>query len=586
MDTAKILIDEGAVSCSLDSSGYSALSVLIDRLPKLALEALSQLHKRDVISMNDYYYLQHLEASRQKIETKSARTALETAVVTRKYEVVTHPVMQRLIYNKWILYGRLSTTYDLLFHAAFGILWTSVSIGTPQHGRDLYRPMEDHIWRVVIGLLILLLTVYDIGRLFYGTFCTIFLDYIAGYDSKESLGKKHAEEIMLLYCSYLIFSTISFVLFSFECPNNSTVLIITIIVSYYVVATRKLQRSKKNWIEWRINELENDLKYCHPRWPQERKYIEYEMKRVKSLPMYNELGAWFYLDWVILILIIASIITHFVFFYDESIATRYLYTRVISVMNLLVWLRLLKYVRPFPGLGTLVIILGETSGDFVNWAFLFFLLLIPFSAAFMINFGPLSVHSVHGFHEVGEILYTVFQIAVGDNFNMEGIVEADPVMARILVVLYVTAVTIVTLNLLIALLSDTFSRVYSNAVANTIMQRALKVVDAERMLSKKKKLQYREFMKTNCSPEVLRMSFDGRRVESPSEIAETEIATEVQIMKGVLDDRFSKVYGEKTCDFDAILKQVTVVRNKQDDLTNDIMAVKKLVNKLTGKVRC
>ena len=168
VETAKTLIEEGAASCLPDSSGYTALSVLIDRMPELALVALSQLHKRDVISMKDYYYLQHLEASRQNIETKSTRTALETAVSTTKYEVVTHPVMQKLIANKWAQYGRWSTITDLLFHAAFGIMWTSVCLGTPKNGRDLYLPLEDHVWRIVIGLIVILLTVYDIGKHAYG----------------------------------------------------------------------------------------------------------------------------------------------------------------------------------------------------------------------------------------------------------------------------------------------------------------------------------------------------------------------------------------------------------------------------------
>ena len=325
------------------------------------------------------------------------------------------------------------------------------------------------------------------------------------------------------------------------------------------------------------------MKYCHPRWPQEKKYIEYEINRVKSLPQYNAFGSWFYLDWAILILIIATIITHFLFFVNDSFVVRYVYTRVISIMNLLVWLRLLKYVRPFPGIGTLVIILGETRGDFINWAFLFFLLLIPFSAAFWINFGPLSIHDVHGFHTVPELLYSVFQIAVGDEFNLDEIVDSDAATARVLVALYVTTVTIVTLNLLIALLSDTFSRVHSNAVANTVMQRAIKVVEAERLLPKKKKKQYREYMKANCSPEVLAMSFDGKDVGSPSQKAEMDVVSDIGLIKRLINDRFSKMYGQSTSDFDTILNSVQTTKTEQGALTNDIMEIKKLVRKLTGK---
>ena len=253
-------------------------------------------------------------------------------------------------------------------------------------------------------------------------------------------------------------------------------------------------------------------------------------------------------------------------------------------MNLLVWLRLLKYVRPIPGIGTLVIILGETRSDFANWAFLFILLLIPFSASFWINFGAISMHEVHGYHRVPELLYTVFQIAVGDEFHLEGIIESDAVMARILVALCVTAITIVTLNLLIALLSDTFTRVHSNAVANTIMQRAIKVVEAERMLPKKYKLQYEEYMKTNCSPEVLKMSFVGKNVVSPSERAEIDMVSDIHTVKTVIDDRFSMVYGQNmTSDFDIIIEGVRTVRNKQSDVTNDILKIKEYVDKLTGK---
>ena len=166
-----------------------------------------------------------------------------------------------------------------------------------------------------------------------------------------------------------------------------------------LIATMKARKSQKVWVDRRIAELEDDRKYCHPRWPQEEKYIKLEIKRVKSLPLLNSFGAWFYLDWIVLILIILTTATSVVYYYQDDSATRYLYTRTISIVNLLVWLRLLKYVRPFHGIGTLVIILGETVTDFLNWAFLFVLLLVPFTAGFWINFGAVSTHPVDGYKE-------------------------------------------------------------------------------------------------------------------------------------------------------------------------------------------
>lgn len=162
--TAKELIDEGAASCLLDSSGNSALSVLIDRLPHLALDALNQLHTTDIITLKESYYLNFLEASRMSLETKKARTPLETAVITGKFEVVSHPVMQRLIHNKWVQFGRMSTVLDLCFYIVFNIMWTAMSVLTPAKGRDMYNPLGDNIWRVILALCITIMMMYQVWR--------------------------------------------------------------------------------------------------------------------------------------------------------------------------------------------------------------------------------------------------------------------------------------------------------------------------------------------------------------------------------------------------------------------------------------
>ena len=359
---------------------------------------------------------------------------------------------------------------------------------------------------------------------------------------------------------------------------------ITLFVFVNFTATIQSRNSQANWINWRTSQLQEDLNYCHPRWPQERKYVDYEVKRVRSLPLFDAYDAWFYLEWIILVLIVATIATHFAYFKIDSSVTRYIYTRTISVVNLLVWLRLLKYVRPFPGIGTLVIILGETSNDFVNWAFLFFLILVPFTAAFWINFGEIAPHPIHGYHSTNEIIYTVFRIALGDDFHLEEIVEADPVMARILVALYVTAMTIVTLNLLIALLTDTFSRVYGNAVANTIMQRAIKTVEAERMLTKRYRAKYREHMRLVCSPEVTIMQVDSWNPRNEGKIAEDEMTRNLVELKLILNDRFGKVFGKnKSSDFDSILDDLGKLQALQNQLSDDLMKINEMMNLLSGK---
>lgn len=159
--TAKILIDEGASSWLLDASGNSALSVLIDRLPHLSLDALDQLHATDVITQKEFYYIHFLESSRIKLETKKARTPLETAVFTRKFEVVCHPVMQRFIDTKWIYFGRRTTILDLCFFTFFNVLWTAMSMLTPRTGKELYAPLIENAWRVSLLLIIVIMIIYQ-----------------------------------------------------------------------------------------------------------------------------------------------------------------------------------------------------------------------------------------------------------------------------------------------------------------------------------------------------------------------------------------------------------------------------------------
>ena len=178
----------------------------------------------------------------------------------------------------------------------------------------------------------------------------------------------------------------------------------------------------------------------------------------------------------------------------------------------------------------------------------------------------------------------MFRIAVGDDFNLEGIIEADPVMSRILVALYVTAVSIVTLNLLIALLTDTFTRVYGNAVANTIMQRAIKVVDSKNSLTKNQWLKYEEYMRTNCSPEVINIEVKERSSSNDEQMAQFEVQNQLIHLNELLADRFGRVYGKsKPSDFDALLHDIRQLRTMQEELLQDLVRIQELLNMYSGK---
>ena len=38
----------------------------------------------------------------------------------------------------------------------------------------------------------------------------------------------------------------------------------------------------QNWVKWRTNELEEDMKFCHPRWPEEKVFLLSEKKALED----------------------------------------------------------------------------------------------------------------------------------------------------------------------------------------------------------------------------------------------------------------------------------------------------------------
>jgi hypothetical protein len=64
--------------------------------------------------------------------------------------------------------------------------------------------------------------------------------------------------------------------------------------------------------------------------------------------------------------------------------------------------------------------------------------------------------------------------------------------------------TVLCLNLYIALLSETFNRVYQNATANASLLQANTILQIEKLLSKKKKVKAFTHIQEECAPLVSR----------------------------------------------------------------------------------
>eukprot|EP00794_Sanderia_malayensis_P005153 gene5153-5803_t len=257
-------------------------------------------------------------------------------------------------------------------------------------------------------------------------------------------------------------------------------------------------RERREYLKWRESEMTKEFEHCHPRWPEERAYLEREITELLASNMSYFVDWWNYFDWLTYISVIATLVAHAVAYANES-PDAYEAEHVIgSIMLILQWLRLMKFVRAFHALGPFVVILNHVASDTARFAFLFFEFYIPFSAAAWILFGR---QSIPGYSNIEELFYNLLQITVIGDYGFSDLAAKHGRTARLLCGTYIVLSGIVCLNLFIALLSDTFQRVYDNAKANAQMLRSARVLSFEDNFSKKQRKRYRNYIDKNCSPE-------------------------------------------------------------------------------------
>ena len=191
-------------------------------------------------------------------------------------------------------------------------------------------------------------------------------------------------------------------------------------------------RELENWREWRASELNKDIKYCHPRWPQETKYLQSEIDAVRNLSLISSTDWWIYFDWITLVLVLASIGTHVAFFCYSTDVFKEIHHHTMIPLLMILWFRLFKYARPFESAGPFVVIFGNVMGDIAKWGFLNSIIIIPFTCAFWITFGAISLHPVDGYDSVGSLMYNIFSMMVVGDHQFPKLVEANPILSRFL----------------------------------------------------------------------------------------------------------------------------------------------------------
>ncbi|XP_070554969.1 polycystin-2-like protein 2 [Ptychodera flava] len=283
------------------------------------------------------------------------------------------------------------------------------------------------------------------------------------------------------------------------------------------------KRELQEWKAWKLWILENDMADCHPKWPQEKEWLDNEIEDINKMKASYFHDYWNIFDWFVYILLTACVVLHFIDIIIvphelcspgngttgnattepvkvdddeiESLASR-LHIRVFSITIIFVWVRILKSARAFMTLGPFIAMCYKILADVARFLFLYIVFYIPYTSAFWMMFGG----DVEEFETISETLFSLFRMTLVDEYNYEGLKEENPIMCDILVGTYLAISAIVLLNLFIAMLSETFVRIHDNAYSIALMERAQIILCIEDNLPDSWKNYFRKYINEHCNP--------------------------------------------------------------------------------------
>jgi len=551
-ETAKELVERGAKVAVTDITGYKCITHMIIKMAPVAKIALDKFHRKDKRNRKQFYQLSHLEVDdsiyentkvefdekslSEELELCLAKSPLEAIVEHQQIDLILHPVITRLIDVRWQQFGRRVAWWNLLLNVLYVVIWTVVAVYVPWYIRPQYSFPQDgaRIAFLVIG--------------------TLFSVYFMITEIMEVL---------------------------------------------------KSRKKFDEWKEWRLLEIKKDIHNCHPKWPDEREYLLGEIKIIQdSVPSYFK-DWWNYFDLIVYMLTFLILIVHVIDVLDtnpvpmcclfgEPSCENGSYTvcleenayvnnksitvwlnRIFVIMIIFMWLRLMKYCRAFRQLGPFIVMLTKMGSDILRFLYLYLEFLIPFSVSFWMIFGGLSF--IPTMLRVDRVIVSLYRLTLVDDYQFDEMTSYDVVMGYFLIISFSFLSAILCLNLLIALLSDTFMRVYDNARANAVMQQASLLLSFQ---DSEKKKRFQRYLKENCNPEE--QVYDDDVTDNDQQNLE-KVTIQIKDQLDFLMDRLQidKNFDEEDLnEFDEKTNKLSPVQQQNQDIN-----IYQNFNNLSAKVR-
>nr|KAG5703897.1 hypothetical protein BaRGS_008156 [Batillaria attramentaria] len=440
-ETARLLLELEAPIGVSDYQGQKAITWMITKMAPVAREALDQFRRIDRHARKQYFYLNLLVQDRVKDPKGQSQTPLYVAVTFKQYDLLLHSTFRKLLNVMWRKYARFWAVWNLTINFIYILLWTIIGIIVEYDQRHIYRWPTD-VYRIVLWVVAVAFTAWQI-----------------------------TEEVMEFIRS---------------------------------------KRNHKKWEDGRQKSIECDRKFCHPRYPEEDAYLRSELKALEDLSPKYFSDAWNIFDWLCYILLFVDIATHVadIVAHSETLARAHI--RLMALTIIMLWLRLMKNARAFALLGPFIVMLGHMMKDCARFLFLYMEFYIPFMAVFWMLFGgtkraegdPDTQVIVSGFHYPLELIFSLFRLTLVDEYDYDNMKDVDEVFTDIVLIAWFFLSSILCLNLFIALLSDTFQRVYDNAQANAVMQKAQTVLNIWEGIAPKRRKRFLDYVDELCSPMI------------------------------------------------------------------------------------
>ncbi|KAI1894449.1 hypothetical protein AGOR_G00115930 [Albula goreensis] len=464
-EAARMLLELGADAGVRDSDGQLCITAMINRMAPVAQEALNQFHVRDRMTRQQFYYLHLLEPDPLNKQTfqGSSSQVLDANEPTSPLESI-------------VSQGKL----DLIMHP---VVLKLITVKWSLYGR--------------MGAWILLL----LNFLFILSWTTVAISVSVVRDEERPYIFPEDWWRVLVVVLALVFT----------------------VVELYQDVVEVLLSHKKlwKWQSWCERRISDDLRCVHPMWPEERHFLEEQIKLIRNMkPSYFQ-DVWNLFDWLVytLLMVVFGIHVADIFITESTLGAYSL--RLFAVTVIFLWLRLMKHVRAFRVMGPFIVMLGKVVGDVLRFLFLYIEIFIPYACAFWMIFGDNP--AVPSMQTVPKLLYSLYRLTLVDEYEFDAMVEVDSIMAHLLCGTFLALSAVLCVNLMIALLSDTFQRVYNNALANAVMQQASIILRVEELMPRFRRFFDNRYIHCNCGP--LAEFYDEDTATDPRQHAEMKRIT-------------------------------------------------------------